>query len=470
MKKIITTTFLFFVFLAVKAPAQEVLSLERSRQMALNHNEDLRIARMQIDKAQEERAAARTFRLPAFSASGTGIYQDQDFDMELILPTQVPDPATGELVPNFMLHPVTGEPVIGPDGNPVFNMYGWLPLEVSLNGAYIVGLNMEQPLYTGGKINAGNRMADIGLNMAHDNLSLQRMNTILATDHAYWTFISVTEQVKLAEQAVKMLEEFVQLARNSYEVGLASRNDLLKAQVEYNNAKLNMQKARNGLELSRMQLCRVTGLPFDMQIIAADTLIDTSQPVPDALEKINLHQRPEYRLLEHNIRMSEQNIRMARAEFLPAVGFQAGYTHIGGVEFSGTEFSNTSLNVIGSVKIPLFHWGQGVRKIRSARIDMEMREIELEKNRQLMQLEAEQARLNLLLAWERIQMNEDALEQAKENLRMSRDNYEVGAETITDLLMAQTQWQQAYSELISARTGFRITETEWLKATGKLLE
>ncbi len=470
MKKIIATTFLLFVFLALKSPAQEVLTLERSRQMALSHNEDLRIARMQIHKAQEERAAARTFRLPAFSASGTGIYQDKDFDMELILPTQVPDPATGELVPNLMLHPVTGEPIIGPDGNPVFNMYAWLPLEVSLNGAYILGLNMDQPVYTGGKINAGNRMADIGLDMAHENLSLQRMNTILATDQAYWTFISVTEQVKLAEQALEMLEEFVQLARNSHEVGLASRNDLLKAQVEYNNTKLNLQKARNGLELSRMQLCRITGLPFDMQIIAADTLIDASRPVPATLEKINLKQRPEYRLLEQNIRMSEQNIKMARAEFLPTVGFQAGYSHIGGVEFSGTEFSNTSLNVIGSVKIPLFHWGQGVRKIRSARIDMEMRELELEKNRQLMQLEAEQTRLNLLLAWERIQMNEEALEQSKENLRMSRDNYELGAETITDLLMAQTHWQQAYSELINARTGFRIRETEWLKATGKLVE
>jgi outer membrane protein TolC len=80
----------------------------------------------------------------------------------------------------------------------------------------------------------------------------------------------------------------------------------------------------------------------------------------------------------------------------------------------------------------------------------------------------EQARLNLMLAWERIQMNEKALDQANENLRVGRDNYELGFETMTDLLMAQTQWQQAYSELINSRVDFRIRETNWLKATGKL--
>jgi outer membrane protein TolC len=76
--------------------------------------------------------------------------------------------------------------------------------------------------------------------------------------------------------------------------------------------------------------------------------------------------------------------------------------------------------------------------------------------------------LNLQLAWERIQLNETALEQAEENLRVTRDNYEVGMETITEYLIAQTQWQQAFSELIDSKTDFKIKETAWLKVTGNL--
>lgn len=464
----IRTALMLLPLLAFPAWGQEVLTLERARQLALGQNENLRMAAMQQDKARQQQAAARTLRLPAFSASGTGIYQDKDFEMELMLPTLVPNPATGELEPNIMLNPITGQPVTGPDGNPVFNMYAWLPLEVSLSGAYVMGLSMEQPLYTGGKISAGNRMADIGLEMAAENINLQRSNTIMEADRAYWTFISVTQKLRLAEQALMMLEELVQLAQNSHEVGMSSRNDLLRAQVEYNNARLELHKARNGLELSRMNLCRVTGLPFDTPIVAADTMIEAGRPMPETMAAIRTEQRPEYRLLQQKLSMSEQNIRMARAEFLPTAGLQAGYNHIGGLEFSGTEFSNTSLNVMGSVKIPLFQWGQGIRKVNAARIDKEIMELELQKNQQLMQLEAEQARLNLLLAYERIEMSRQALQQAEENLRVSRDNYELSMETMSSLLMAQTQWQQAFAETIEARADFRIKESEWLKANGSL--
>ena len=470
MTKKILTILLFTGILSCPAKAQEVLTLERVRKLAVSRNEDLKIAHMQVEKANQQRAAARTSRLPSFSATGTGVYQDKDFEMELILPTQVPDLQTGELVPNYFPHPVTGEPVIGPDGNPVFNMYAWLPLNISLSGAYLMGVTMEQPIYTGGKISAGNRMAETGVSMAAENVNLQKMNAIMAADKAYWTYISVSQQVKLAEKALAMLEEFVQLAVDNYEVGMVSRNDVLKARVEYNNSRLNLQKAQNGMELSRMELCRVTGLPFDARVVAADTIIETSQRLWPEIDEINPQQRPEYRLLENSVRMHEHNIRMVRANYLPTAGIQAGYNHVGGLEFSGTEFSNTSMNLIGSVRIPLFHWGQGVRKINAARIEKEMSELELEKTRQLLQLEAEKARLNLQLAWERIQMNESALEEAAENLRISRDNYELGMETITDLLMARTHWQEASSELIESRADFRLRETEWLRSTGRLQE
>ncbi|MBW6534281.1 MAG: TolC family protein, partial [Mariniphaga sp.] len=242
----------------------------------------------------------------------------------------------------------------------------------------------------------------------------------------------------------------------------------LKVQVELNKAKLNLQKAKNGLELSRMDLCRVTGLPFSTAIMAVDTVVSVSPPAEVIPSEENVNQRPEYRLMQKNIELEEQNIRMAKADFLPTAGIQAGYNHIGGIDFGGTDFSNTSLNLLASVKIPLFHWGEGVKKINAAKIDKEIKELELEKNKQLLQLEAEQAWLNLQLARERIQMNETALEQAEENLRVTSDNFEVGMETITEMLMAQTSWQQAYSELIDSKTDFKMKETAWLKATGKL--
>lgn len=447
---------------------QETMTLQQCREMALRKNENLKVASKQLEKAETQKAIARTYRLPNFSATGMGIYQNKDFEMELILPTQKPNLLTGELEPNLLIDPSTGYPVVGQDGNPIFNMYAWLPLNVSLSGAYMAGITMEQPIYTGGKINAGNKMADIGIEMAGENQTLQQLNTLEEADKAYWTYISVSEKVKLAQQAVNMLDEIVQKARNAHEVGMANRNDLLKAQVEYNSARLNLQKAQNGLMLSSMDLCRVTGLPFNTGITPLDTIIPINIPTDILLSNVALEKRPEYRLMQKNISLQEQNIRLTKADFMPVAGIQAGYNHIGGIKFSGTDFSNSSLNVLASVKIPIFHWGEGIKKISAARIDKEISELEMEKNQQLLQLEMEQARLNLQLAGERITMNENALEQAEENLRVSRDNYEVGMETVTGYLMAQTQWHQSRSELIDSKTDFKIKETAWLKVTGRL--
>jgi len=468
MKTIKYITLVIFLISWLPGISQEQMTLQQAREMALRKNENLKVAAKQIEKAEAQKAAARTLRLPSLSATGMGIYQDNDFEMELTLPTQKPNPMTGELEPNIMTNPETGEPVIGPDGNPVFNMYAWLPLNVSLSGAYLAGIALEQPVFTGGKISAGNKMADIGIEMADENKSLQQMNTIAEADNAYWTYISVSQKVKLAQQAVDMLEELVEKARDAHEVGMSSRNDLLKAQVEYNSAKLNLQKAQNSLELSRMDLCRVTGLPFGTAITAVDTTVSVNRPLDLATENETVNQRPEYQLLKKNIDLQEQQIKMTKADFLPTAGIQAGYNHIGGIDFGGTDFSNTSLNVLASVKIPIFHWGEGMKKINAAKIDKEIQELELEKNKLLLQLETEQARLNLQLAWERIQLNETALEQAEENLRVTRDNYEVGMETITEYLIAQTQWQEAFSELIDSKTDFKMKETAWLKATGRL--
>jgi outer membrane protein TolC len=468
MKKIITILLFSLLISAMQGTAQEQMTLQQAREMALKKNENLKIAGKYLEKTKAQKAAVKTMRLPAFSAMGMGIYQNKDIEIELILPTQVPNPMTGQLEPNLMIDPSTGYPVMGSDGNPVFNMYAWLPLNISLSGAYVAALMLEQPFYSGGKISAGNKMANIGIEMADENIELERMNTVAALDNAYWTHISVQQKVKLAQQAVEMLTELVQKANNANEIGMSNRNDLLKAQVEHNNAKLNLKKAKNGFELSRMNLCRLTGLPLNAEITAMDTTV-TVEPLAElALKVETISRRPEYQLLKKNVAMQEQNIRMARADFLPTAGFQAAYTHIGGIKLSETNFSNSSMNVLASVKIPLFHWGEGIKKIKAAKIDKEIKELELEKNTELLQLEAEQARLNVKLAWESIQMSETAVAQAEENLRITQDNYEVGMETITELLIAQTSWQKAYSEWIDAKTDYKIKETEWLKSIGNL--
>jgi len=465
MKKLLYT--LVFLLATGTLQAQEYMTIARARELALAKNEDIKIAETTIQKSKAEQKAARTNYLPSFSAIAYSLYLKDNYKRDMYLPTATPNLTTGKLDPNIMVNPSTGQPIIGADGNPIFNMYAYMPIDISLQGAYMAGVMVEQPLFTGGKIIAGNKMATIGVEMAEENLQLKKSNAIAEVDNAYWIYVSVQSKVKLAESSEYMLKNLLERVQNAYNAGLATRNDVLKVQVEYDKAILNLQKAKSGLAITRMSLCRVTGLAFDTQIVT-DSIISIPADIALQLGNEKISNRPEYKLLEQKIFLEEQRIKTACAEFLPVAGISAGYIYTGGVKLNNEVNNQGNLGVMATLKIPLFSWGKGIQKISAAKTEKSIAEYEFQKNTDLMNLEVENAKLNLKDAVLKVQISETGLKQATENLKVSNDNYEVGRELLTDRLIAQTQWEKAYNEVIEAKTEFKLQETEYLRVTSKL--
>ena len=121
-----------------------------------------------------------------------------------------------------------------------------------------------------------------------------------------------------------------------------------------------------------------------------------------------------------------------------------------------------------SVKIPIFHWGEIHKKVRKAKYELKNAELDLQKNTKLLNIEVQQAIRNVQDGYELINTAEKGLQQADENLRVMRNRYVASMAPLTDLLDAQSQWQQAESNLIEAQTQYKIYETEYLRATGAL--
>jgi len=209
-----------------------------------------------------------------------------------------------------------------------------------------------------------------------------------------------------------------------------------------------------------------------------DRLFQTSEPgalLPD------LASRPELRILEQQVAVGEQQIRDVRSAMLPSVGLSLGYTYYGNIKLqsvvdagNGTFIPHTQefRDGIGlamlAVKIPIFHWGESRKKVRKARYELQNAQLDLQKNTRLMSLEVEQAIRNVEDGYRLIQTAELALQQAEENLRVMRNRYKAQMAPLTDLLDAQSQWQQAASNRIEAQTQYRIYETEYRRSTGTL--
>ena len=331
-------------------------------------------------------------------------------------------------------------------------------MELAMRGTYMAGLTLTQPIYTGGKISADRQMARLGRQIADQQLRMTRMDVLVDADNAYWSYIAVRRKVRMLESYSTQMDTIYKQTSSAVAAGMAIENDLLRIEAKRTEIEYQLQRARNGADLCRMALCNVIGAPLDTAIEPTDTTFNIESPTAMSLD---IARRPEVGLLEKQIDVNMQRIRDARSEMLPTVGLSAGYSYYGNIKLNGfadmgngttvpytQEFRDGIGIAMLAVKIPIFHWGESRKKMHKARYE----------------LDNSQAVQNVEDGYRMIHTAESGLRQAEENLRVMRNRYAAAMSPLTDLLDAQSQWQQAQSNLIEAQTQYMIYRTDYLRA------
>lgn len=340
-------------------------------------------------------------------------------------------------------------------------------VNLSMKGVYLAGISVTQPIYTGGKIRAGYQSARIGAEMSQLNQQKETADVVADADEAYWLYVSVCQKVKLLEDYQRQMDELLQQTQVGVDVEMATRNDLLTIESEKSQIEYQLKRAQTGKELARLALCQKIGVPFDTEVVPTDTAIVVEQLCPDVLDT-DFSSRPELKLLEKDIQLKEQHIKLSRADYLPSIGFSGGYTYYGGFKIGGVGNSDGIGTLMLSASIPIYHFGENYKKVKKAKVEATNSRLLFEHNKELMAIEVEQQKRSLLDAYQLIETAEKAFAQAKEALRITRLNYQEQMKTLVDLLDAQTRWQEAYSHLIEAQTNYKIQETAYLKSLGRL--
>ena len=449
-RRMMKTTLLILtvLFFSGVCPAQIVeLDLQKCRKMAVENSKKLQSAEQQGQKAGFDKKAYRANFLPKLSATGLYAYvhKKMKFDID------------GGYLPVY-------------DGIPLFKQYAFMPdidLALGIENAYTVGVMLEQPLYMGGKVRSAFRMASIGKEIADLNVKYNQAEVLAEADAAYWQYLKVCEQVKAAGKYLEVVKELVRNLEDAYRTGMAAQNDLLKAQVKQNEAELMVQKAQNGLALSGMNLCRIVGVDLMSELTVRDSL---GEGIVSGLweEGDNITGRPEYNMLERQIELKEKEVALTRSDFLPQLGVSASYGYSDGITLNGKSDGIASFAALASLKIPIYHWGEGRNKVKAMKAEEEMVRLKKEETEQMMQLEVARARYNVEDAATRVRLTRRSLSQAEENLQVSKNRFEVGMETLTNYMEAQAQWQKAWSDWIEAKAELRVNETYYLKSTGRL--
>ena len=469
--------------------AQKKLSLEDCQRLAIERNEKLKIAQEQNGAATALRKAAFTQYLPNFSANGSYIRTNKPLSLFgedkflPIIPFNAIDAQTGginqqafsdpAIAPTFLVFDAQGAPVFDQSGNPVFKQYVYLPEEEGKLGSkniFVGQIGFVQPIFTGFKIREINRIAAYAERVAEQNQVYETSELLHKVEASFWQLISLEERQKLAQTYLSLLDNLSNDIQNLYDEGFVTKNDLLKVGVKKNDAQLTLFKVDQGIKLSKMALNQLIGLELDDQIellpAEADSLIVCNQQQLYSSAREN---RPELLMLEQQINIAHSASNIMKSRYMPDLAASVNYVVSNPNPYQGFEEEfGGDFNAGIVLHVPLFHWGEKNHTLRAARHEERVAELELKEASEMIRLEVAQAFFAWQESLERLKLTKNSLAQAEENLRVNEDNYAEGLINTSDLLEAQTLWQQAASELISARNEQWICVSRLKKVDGSL--
>ena len=467
---------------------QTILSLDSCRALALANNKDLLISNEKINAAHYQRKAAFTNYLPSFSATGAYMRNQKEFsllnsDQKAALSglgTNLAGPIQQAAKEIAIAHPdleplissLSGKlgqalPALDQAGNSLVDA-----LRTDTRNVYAGAITLTQPLYMGGKIRAYNKITQYAEELARQQHQGGMQEVIMSTDQAYWQVISLVNKKKLAEGYLKLLQQLDSDVEKMIAEGVATKADGLSVRVKVNEAEMTLTKVEDGLSLARMLLCQLCGLDLSSPVTLTDENMDD---IPLLTPETHFDMstayanRPEIRSLELATQIYKQKVNVTRSEHLPSIALMGNYMVTNPSVFNSFENKFKGMwNVGVMVQIPIWHWGEGLYKTRSAKAEARIAQYQLEDAREKIELQVNQASFKVNEAGKKLVMASKNMEKAEENLRYATLGFKEGVIATSNVLEAQTAWLSAQSEKIDAQIDVKLTEIYLKKSLGTL--
>ena len=485
----ITFGFVLLLGMAQMTNAQQLLTLDSCRALALKNNKQLSVARVQREVAANVRRSARTKYLPHVSALGAYEWTSREIsilnDDQKTALSGLGNTMAGSLTSSLgpyaqILRPALQQRL----GNDLQGLTGMLnqggqrvvdAFRTDTRNVFAGAVMLTQPVFMGGAIVAMNKMADLGEQMAQNTADMQQQTTLYGIDQAYWQVVSLRHKQRLAESYLQLVKKLDGDVEKMIAEGVATRSEGLSVSVKVNEAEMACQKVGDGLALSRMLLCQLCGLPIDGQVTLADEeLADLGQHSQPTLQQSDAREqamtrRPELKLLQNTVDMSRQLTHVLKAGNLPQVLLTGGYAISNPNVFNGFERKFGGFwNVGVMVRVPVWNWGDVAYKVRASKGATTIASLQMEEAREKIELQVSQSSFRVKEAQRKLQLAKASTARADENLRTANLGFTEGVISSTTVMEAQTAWLQAQSQMIDAQIDLRLSEVNMRKALGVL--
>jgi len=410
-------------------------NLFQTIETAIKANLKLQQSQEEISAARATKDASRTNFLPTLNARYGYIYRDQPTTQSLI-------GAGGQMI----------DVVINPDQE------------------YNFVTSFSQPIFTGFALLNQYKIASLGLDVAEIREKLTRQDVILDAKNAYFSLLKAQKLLNVAEDTVAQISAQKDVAENMYKVGMSPMNDLLQSQVQLANARQGLITATNNLEIAKAQFNTVLRRPVNEPVSITDILDYTPFEfnVDYCLARAE-ENRLEIKVADLQVEVAEKDYQLTKKDFFPAINLTGTYTRRGtewdvdgGEGIADSEF----WDIRATATWNFWEWGRTAYGVREKLSRLAQSKSQKEQVLDNIDLEVKQAFLKTKEAEKNIVTVEKAIEQARENLRITEERYKEQVSTTTDVLVAQTLLTQTMTNYYNALYDFKIAKAVLYRAIG----
>jgi len=441
----------FMVFTKTHAQESEILTLEKSVQLALERNPELKIAQKELEKADAAVGESYANILPQLDAS---VNFQHAWEIQ------------ENTMPNFI------KTMLGPLATP--DMPDYVQISFGLENTLTYGLQLTQPLFLGFAGIAGIQTAKAVQKATEQNLILKKQNLIYNTANSFYVCLLAKELVRVQEEALEQSRANLDVVFKKYEVGSASGFDKMRAEVEFANLQPEVITARNNYQSALTGLRNILGLDKNAEIQVEGKFYysedDFSAKPLSELQEMAIAHRPELKALNQQKVMMDNGITIARSSFLPKLFFSTDYSYLAqrnDLKFGQGDFNKGFTSAI-SLQIPLFSGLRSMRQYQKAKLDYK---ITLDTEKQLldgMAAQVEVAYNKLMEAKEKYFSAKETVDLATEALRLANLMYNEGANMQLDVLNSQLALTRANLNFVSSLYEYQVARYEVRKVTGQL--
>lgn len=543
---------MLFMMLGTTASAQQTLSLDSCRAMAIKNNKELQMSALKQEAAHWQRKSALTNYFPRINAVGTYQYSSKEIsllsdeqkdklnnlgtNLANTLKASLADRVNGRLdnlqqrwnaftqTPQFaqlmqdpqvlamlaqnpqlaqllqspnMVQQIAG-PYLQQAAMAFDGMLSGITSMLDATGQSIVDafhtdtrnmfgatVMLTQPLYMGGKIRAYDKITRLAEQAAGEQHTMEEQNLLVSVDEAYWRIVALQSKKQLAESFLSTVQKLDSDVEKIISEGLATKADGLSVKVKLNEAEVAVIQVDNGLALSRMALAQLCGLPLDSEFRLTDepanaqaTFEASDTPnmgeLVSAADEVNavetaMQNRAELRALDIAAKVKDQQVKVARSEYMPNLALTAGYLLSNPNLYNGFQKKFGGMWTVGVVlKVPILTWGDRIYKVKQAKAEAAIAHVKAEEVREKITLQVNQNRQKLQEAQHRLATAKGSQDKADENLRMANLGMQEGVIPVSNVLQAQTAWLSAHSTLVDAQIDVRLADLYLQRAKGIL--